>query len=54
MKTLLKIGVVLVVLFIIAVAVVTSNLDKMIKACLNGRKGPVWLSIPLDVQGMEV
>lgn len=31
MKTLLQIGVVLVVLFIIAVVVVTSNLDKMIK-----------------------
>ena len=32
MKTLLKIGAVLVVLFIVAVVVVTSNLDKMIKA----------------------
>ena len=29
-------------------------LDKMIEACLSGRRGPCWLSIPLDVQGMEV
>lgn len=29
-------------------------LDNMIEACLNGRRGPCWLSVPQDVQGMEV
>lgn len=26
-------------------------LEQMIKECLTGRRGPCWLSIPLDVQG---
>jgi hypothetical protein len=49
MKTLLKIGAVLVVLFIIAVVVVTSNLDKMIKAGVE-TMGPeiTGTSIKLD------
>lgn len=29
-------------------------LDDMIQACLSGRRGPCWLSIPQDVQGEEV
>ncbi len=28
-------------------------LDKMIEACLSGRRGPCWLSVPQDIQGME-
>jgi acetolactate synthase I/II/III large subunit len=30
------------------------TLDHMIKLCLSGRRGPCWLSVPLDVQGMEL
>ena len=29
-------------------------IDGMIYHCLLGRRGPCWLSIPLDVQGMEI
>lgn len=29
-------------------------LDKMIAVCLSGRRGPCWLSVPLDLQGMEL
>ncbi len=29
-------------------------LDAMIEACLTGRKGPAWLSIPIDLQGSEI
>jgi acetolactate synthase-1/2/3 large subunit len=29
-------------------------LDDMIKRCLTGRRGPCWLSIPQDVQGMMI
>jgi acetolactate synthase-1/2/3 large subunit len=29
-------------------------LDAMIEACLSGRRGPAWLSIPQDIQAMEV
>lgn len=29
-------------------------LDAMIKLCLSGRRGPAWLSIPLDIQSAEV
>lgn len=28
-------------------------LDEMIAECLTGRRGPCWLSVPLDIQGME-
>jgi len=31
-----------------------SILDLMIETCLSGRRGPCWLSIPQDVQAMEV
>jgi Thiamine pyrophosphate-requiring enzymes [acetolactate synthase, pyruvate dehydrogenase (cytochrome), glyoxylate carboligase, phosphonopyruvate decarboxylase] len=27
-------------------------LEDMIRKCLNGRRGPCWLSVPQDVQGM--
>ena len=29
-------------------------LDKMINLCMTGRPGPCWLSIPLDVQSVEL
>lgn len=29
-------------------------LEEMIKACLSGRRGPCWLSVPLNIQGMEL
>lgn len=29
-------------------------LDKMIEACMTGRKAPCWLSVPLDLQAVEV
>ena len=29
-------------------------LDKMIYECLHGRRGPCWLSVPQDVQAMEI
>jgi thiamine pyrophosphate-dependent acetolactate synthase large subunit-like protein len=29
-------------------------LDDMISKCMSGRPGPCWLSVPQDVQGMEV
>ena len=29
-------------------------LDKMIQECKDGRKGPCWLSVPQDIQGMEM
>ena len=29
-------------------------LDDMLDKCLSGRRGPCWLSVPLDIQGMEV
>lgn len=29
-------------------------LQRMIDECLSGRRGPCWLSVPQDVQGMEV
>lgn len=29
-------------------------LDKMIEECMDGRKGPCWLSVPQDIQAMEV
>jgi len=28
--------------------------DDMIERCLSGRRGPCWLSVPQDIQGMEV
>lgn len=30
------------------------ELELCIDACLNGRRGPCWLSIPQDVQAMEI
>jgi len=30
------------------------HLDRIIDACLCGRRGPGWLSVPLDVQAVEV
>ena len=53
MKTLLKIGVVLVVLFIIAVAVVTSNLDKMIKAGVE-TVGPEITGTSIKLEGVDL
>jgi len=32
----------------------TMALDAMIKLCMDGRRGPCFLSIPLDIQGMEI
>ena len=29
-------------------------LDKMIELCMTGRKGPSWLSVPLDLQAAEL
>ena len=29
-------------------------LDEMISACLTGRRGPCWLSVPLDIQRIEL
>ncbi len=29
-------------------------LEQMIESCLSGRKGPCWLSVPQDVQVMEI
>lgn len=29
-------------------------LDKMIELCMTGRRGPSWLSVPLDLQSCEV
>jgi acetolactate synthase-1/2/3 large subunit len=29
-------------------------LDEMIDSCTQGRPGPCWLSVPLDVQGMVI
>jgi acetolactate synthase-1/2/3 large subunit len=29
-------------------------LDDMIANCLSGRRGPCWLSVPQDVQGMQL
>jgi acetolactate synthase-1/2/3 large subunit len=29
-------------------------LDKMIFECMNGRRGPCWLAVPLDVQGINL
>lgn len=29
-------------------------LDRIIEMCMEGRRGPCWLSVPQDVQGMEV
>ena len=34
--------------------VIRATLDFMIKTCKSGRPGPCWLSIPQDVQGMEI
>ena len=33
---------------------VMASLKIMIAECLRGRRGPAWLSVPLDVQGMEL
>lgn len=30
------------------------EMDKLITSALSGRKGPVWLDIPLDIQSMQV
>lgn len=30
------------------------HLDRAVYEAMNGRKGPVWLDIPLDIQAMEV
>jgi len=30
------------------------TLNAMIGDCLRGRRGPAWLSIPLDIQGSEI
>lgn len=30
------------------------DLSLLIDLCLNGRRGPCWLSVPQDVQGMEI
>lgn len=32
---------------------ITTVMDKAIESATTGRKGPVWLDIPLDVQGAE-
>lgn len=29
-------------------------LEEAVTACLSGRRGPAWIVVPLDVQGMEV
>ena len=29
-------------------------LDRMITECLSGRKGPCWLSVPQDIQAMNI
>ena len=29
-------------------------LDDMITTCLTGRRGPCWLSVPQDIQGMKI
>ena len=29
-------------------------LEQMIKACLTGRRGPCWLSVPQDIQAVEI
>ena len=29
-------------------------LGKMIEQCKSGRPGPCWLSVPMDIQGMEI
>jgi acetolactate synthase-1/2/3 large subunit len=29
-------------------------LEEAVNACLEGRRGPAWIVIPLDVQGMEI
>jgi acetolactate synthase-1/2/3 large subunit len=33
---------------------VIGNMDLLIKFCMEGRKGPCWLSVPQDVQAMEI
>jgi acetolactate synthase-1/2/3 large subunit len=33
---------------------VIEALERMIELCRSGRPGPCWLSVPLDVQGMEL
>jgi len=53
MKTLLKIGVVLVVLVVIAVAVVTSNLDKMIKAGVE-TMGPEITGTSIKLESVDL
>ena len=53
MKTLLKVGAVLVVLFIIAVLVVTANLDKMIKAGVE-TMGPEITGTSLTLESVDL
>jgi acetolactate synthase-1/2/3 large subunit len=33
---------------------VMMNIDNMVDLCQRERKGPCWLSVPQDVQGMEI
>jgi len=33
---------------------IKDTLEFMIKSCMSGRRGPCWLSIPQDVQGMAM
>ena len=36
------------------VEVLSGILEQTVATCRDGRPGPCWLSVPLDVQGMEV
>ena len=29
-------------------------IDEMVYICQNGRKGPVWLDVPIDIQGKQI
>ena len=33
---------------------VPEKLEFAIKTCLSGRKGPCWIDIPADIQGMQI
>ena len=33
---------------------VVEELDKAIKIALEGRKGPVWIDVPLDIQSAKI
>ena len=33
---------------------IIEELDKAIKISLEGRKGPVWIDVPLDIQSAQI